>query len=64
MFKVVEIKNYDTHHRYGTDWHIDYHVESDKELTLDEVIEELKKLGHEPCGCVSLEENVLKTTMY
>ena len=34
MFELIEVKNYDTHHRYGTDWHTDYIIKSDEELKI------------------------------
>ena len=64
MFELVEIKNYDTYHSYGTDWHTDCHFKTNKKLNLYETIGELKKLGHEPAGALSLNKNVLKTVMF
>ena len=45
MFELIEIRNYDTRHRYGTDWHTDYHIETDENLNINEVIEKLQELG-------------------
>ena len=45
MFEVVEIKNYDTHHRYGTDWHIDFIIKSDEEHDTGSLFDKLKELG-------------------
>ena len=44
MFELTEVKNYDTHHRYGTDWHTDYYIKTDEKLTFDEVIRKLREL--------------------
>lgn len=30
MFEVIDIKNYDTHYRYGTDWNTDYICKTDE----------------------------------
>lgn len=70
MFKLIEVRNYDTHHRYGTDWHTDYIIKTDENLNIDEVIEKLQELGKNPCGACELKkvegknEIVLKTIMY
>lgn len=49
-FKLKEVKNYDEHHAYGTDWVTEYICYSDTNMEIDDTINELKKLGHEPCG--------------
>lgn len=70
MFELIEIRNYDTHHRYGTDWHTDYIIKTDENLNIDEVIEKLQELGKEPCGSCKLRsvegtnEIILETIMY
>lgn len=71
MFKVVEIKNYDIHHRYGTDWHTDYEIETDEKFnTIDEVLEKMKELGHNVYGEIKMKtwhnENkiVIESIMY
>lgn len=64
MFKLLEIKNYDKHNSYGTDWCTDYYFETDMDLDINGVITELQKLGHNPCGECNLVGNVLKTIMY
>ena len=70
MFELTEVKNYDTHHRYGTDWHTDYYIKTDEKLTFDEVIRKLRELKHNPCGECKLivdeekNEMVLETIMY
>lgn len=70
MFEVVEIKNYDTHHRYGTYWHTDYIIKTDENLNINEVIEKLQALGKNPCGECKLrkvderDKIILETIMY
>ena len=70
MFELIEIRNYDTHHGYGTDWHTDYIIKTDENLNINEVIEKLQELGKEPCGSCKLraveETNkiILETIMY
>ncbi|MBQ8299309.1 MAG: hypothetical protein IJX99_05525 [Clostridia bacterium] len=70
MFELIEIRSYDTHHRYGTDWHTDYCIKTDENLNIHQVIERLQELGKNPCGECKLitvegrEEIVLKTIMY
>lgn len=70
MFKLIEIRNYDTHHRYGTDWHIDYIIKTDENLNINEVIEKLQELGKNPSGVYKLRtvketnEIILETIMY
>ena len=69
MFKVLEIKNYNTNHSYGTDWHTDYICETDEEINSEtELIEKVKETGHEPCGEISMDKKdgkiILKTKMY
>lgn len=70
MFEIIEVKNYDTHHRYGTDWHTDYIIKTDENLNINEVIEKLQELGKNPCGVCKLrkvderDEIILETIMY
>ena len=68
MFEVVEIKNYDTHHRYGTDWHTDYVIKTDEEYHIDGLYNRLKELGHDPSGVISSVKTpdgyIYKTVMY
>ena len=70
MFELIEIRNYDTHHRYGTDWHTDYIIKTDENLNINEVIEKLQELGKNPCGSCKLRavketnEIILETIMY
>ena len=68
MFEVVEIKKYDTHHSYGTDWHIDYVIKTDEEHTTDTLFERLKELNYSPYGVVSSEKTtdgyIYKKVMY
>lgn len=70
MFELIEIRNYDTHHRYGTDWHTDYIIRTDENLNINEVIEKLQELGKNPCGECKLREVketneiILETIMY
>lgn len=70
MFELIKIRNYDTHHRYGTDWHTDYIIKTDENLNINEVIEKLEELGKNPCGVCKLRtvketnEIILKTIMY
>ena len=68
MFEVVEIKNYDTHHTYGTDWHTDYIIKTDKKYTVSTIIEELEKKDYSICGNILLEKTeggyILKTILY
>lgn len=63
MFEIIEIKNYDTNSRYGTDWHTDYFIKTDQEMTIQEIIEKCKA-----CGECTLEKSengyILKTVMY
>ena len=42
MFELIEVRNYDTHHRYGTDWHTDYIIKTDEKL--NNIIKEIKNL--------------------
>ena len=68
MFKVVEIKNYDTHHSYGTDWHTDFIIKTDEEHNTDSLYNMLKELGYNPYGEISSEKTqdgyIYKTVMY
>ena len=68
MFEVIEIKNYDTHHSYGTDWHTDFIIKTDEEHDIDSLFNRLKELGHSPYGQISIEKNpdgyIYKTVMY
>ncbi len=68
MFEVKEIKNYDTYHRYGTDWHTDFIIETDEEHTTMSLFEKLKDLGYSPYGDISSEKTetgyIYKTVMY
>lgn len=71
MFELIEIRSYDTHHRYGTDWHTDYIIKTDEEIkTIDEVIERLNKMDKYPFGACKLKfvkernEIILETIMY
>lgn len=68
MFEVVEIKNYDTHHRYGTDWNTDYYIKTDEEHTMESLFEKLLNLGHSPYGVTTVEKTkdgyIYKTIMY
>lgn len=70
MFELVEIRSYDTHHRYGTDWHTDYIISTDEKLNIDEVIAKLNELGKYPSGECKLRkvegryEIILETIMY
>ena len=68
MFEVVEIKNYDTYHRYGTDWHTDFIIKTDEEHDTNSLFNRLKKLGYSPYGVVSSEKTpdgyIYKTVMY
>ena len=68
MFEVVEIKTYDTHHSYGTDWHTDYIIKTDEEHDTNSLFNRLKELGYSPYGVVSSEKTaggyIYKTVMY
>ena len=68
MFKVKEIKNYDTYHRYGTDWHTDFIIETNEQHDTDSLFNRLKKLGYDASGVVSSEKTetgyIYKTVMY
>ena len=68
MFEVIETKRYDTHHRYGTDWHTDYIIRTDEEHDTDSLFNRLKELGYDPYGVVSIEKTpdgyIYKTVMY
>ena len=68
MFEVVEIKNYDTHHSYGTDWHTDFIIKTDEKHDIDSLFNKLKELGHSPYGQITLEKTpdgyIYKTVMY
>lgn len=69
MFEVIEIKNYDTHHRYGTDWNTDYICKTDEKINdLTALIKKVESVGYSPCGSCSMEEKdgniILKTAMY
>ena len=68
MFEVVEIKNYDTHHSYGTDWHTDFIIKTDEEHDIDSLFNKLKELGHSPYGQITLEKTpdgyIYKMIMY
>lgn len=50
MFEIIEIKDYDTHHRYGTDWHTDFIIKTDEEHDTDSLFHKLKELGYSPYG--------------
>ena len=70
MFELVEVKNYDKYYSFGTDWHTDYYIKCDQDLNIDEVIENLNKLGYKPCGQCTLktwidkQDMILETVMY
>ena len=68
MFKVVEIKNYDTYHSYGTDWHTDFIIKTDEEHDTKSLFNKLKELGYSPYGEISTEKTtdgyIYKTVMY
>ena len=70
MFELIEVRNYDTHRRYGRDWHTDYIIKTDENLNINEVIEKLQKLGKNPYGACKLrkvderDEIILETIMY
>ena len=70
MFKLIEVRNYDTHHRYGTDWHTDYIIKTYENLNINEVFEKLQELGKNPYGLHKLRkvdernEIILETIMY
>ena len=68
MFEIIETKRYDTHHRYGTDWHTDYIIKTDEEHDTDSLFYRLKELGYDPYGVVSSEKTpggyIYKTVMY
>lgn len=68
MFTVVEVKQYDSHSSYGTDWHTDYYIESDEQLDIDRVIDRLTNAGHNVYGeCTLTKTNngyKLQTIMY
>ena len=44
MFELIEVRNYDTHHRYGTDWHTDFIIKTDEEHDIDSLFNRLKEL--------------------
>lgn len=68
MFEVIEIKNYDTYHSYGTDWHTDFVIKTDEEHTTQTLFERLKELNYSPYGQISSEKTedgyIYKTVMY
>ena len=70
MFELIEIKNYDTRHSYGTDWHTDYIIKTDEDLNIQELIKKLQELGQQPCGNCKLKkvegknEIILETITY
>ena len=68
MFKVVEIKKYDTHHSYGTDWHTDFYIKTDEEHTTQTLFERLKALNYSPYGDITVEKTqdgyIYKSRMY
>ena len=68
MFEVVEIKNYDTHHGGGTDWHTDYIIKTGEKHDTDSLFNMLKELGYSPYGVVACEKTqdgyIYKTVMY
>ena len=69
MFELLGIKQYDTHHRYGTDWHFDYVIKTDEKITsIDEVVKKLKEIGQNPSGQLTLkilkDEIILETIMF
>lgn len=65
MFKVTEVKQYDRHNYYGTDWHTDYVFETDEPITdLYEAIRKVKDCGYIPDGVITLKGNVLETYMF
>ena len=55
MFELIDVKNYNTHHHYGTDWHTDYVIKTDEKITnVDEIIEKLQQIGKNPNGVCNL----------
>lgn len=68
MFEITEIKNYDTHHSYGTDWHTDYVIKTDEEHTIDTLFDKLKQMNHNPYGVTTIVKidtgYIYKTVMY
>lgn len=63
MFEIVKKESYDTHHSYGTDWHFDYTIKSDEDLSIDEVIEKCAAYG--VCELEKTEDGyILRTKMY
>ena len=56
MFEVKNVKNYDEHHSYGTDWVTEYEINSDEKLTIDsddcDCDHECNgECGHDGCHC-------------
>lgn len=70
MFKVVDVENYDRRTAYGIEYHTNYVIESDEELSIDEVIEKLTQEGQVVCGQCKLKryeyknELILETVMF
>lgn len=63
MFRLIEIKNYDTYHKYGTDWHTDYIIESDEKLSINDIVEKCKASG--VCRLEKTDNGyILRTAMY
>ncbi len=69
MIELLEVKNYDKHHHYGTDWVTEFILKSDEELTLDKAFEWLKDNNYSPYGACEfkkIDDNkyLYKTVMY
>lgn len=69
MFEVTEVKQYDKHTNYGTDWCTDYYISTNQSIdTIEQVIDKLIALGYQPYGQCSLKRQddkiILQTIMY
>lgn len=63
MFEIISIKNYDTYHSYGTDWHTDYAIKSNEKLSINDIIKKCNASGE--CELEKTDNGyILKTVMY
>lgn len=70
MFEVIDIESYERRTAYGIEYHTNYAIETDEELSIDEVMEKLTQAGQVVCGQCKLKryeyknELILETVMF
>ena len=70
MFKIIDIESYDRRTAYGVEYHTNYAIETDEELSIDEVIAKLTQEGQVVCGQCKLKSYkaqgtlILETVMF